>query len=48
MADFVTNIVALIMNPISLLIFLIFMKHMKKGKGKEGNPFWASHQGRGA
>ncbi len=48
MLDMVTTIVALILNPISLLIVLLLMKLVNKGKRKEGNPFWASHQGRGA
>jgi hypothetical protein len=48
MLEWVTNIVALIMNPISLLLFLIVMRYVKRGKKKVDNPLWTSHQGRGA
>ena len=49
MLDWMTNIVALIMNPVSLLIFLVVMRYVRKEKRKRGdNPLWASHQGKGA
>ena len=47
MLKWVTSIVALIMNPIALLIFLIVMRYVRKGKKKVDNPLWASHQGKG-
>jgi hypothetical protein len=48
MLEWMISIVALIMNPVSLLIFLTVMKHMKKERKKETNVWWVSHQGRGA
>jgi len=49
MLDWVTNIVALVINPVSLLIFLVAMRYLKKEQRKKGdNPFWLSHQGKGA
>lgn len=48
MLEWITNLVALIMNPVSLLIFLVIMRYVKKEKKEKGeNPLWASHQGRG-
>jgi hypothetical protein len=47
MLEWIVSIGALIMNPVSLFIFLMVMRHVKKGK-KETNVWWASHQGRGA
>ncbi len=49
MLEWTTNLVALIMNPVSLLIFLVIMRYVKKEKKKKcENHLWASHQGRGA
>ncbi len=49
MFDWLATIVALIMNPLSLLLFLIAMKYIRKGGKKSGsNEWWAKHQGRGA
>ena len=49
MLEWVTNIVALVMNPFSLLIFLVAMRYVKKEKRtKRDNPLWVSHQGKGA
>jgi hypothetical protein len=49
MLDWVTNLVALVMNPVSLLIFLVVMRYVKKEKRKKcDNPLWVSHQGKGA
>jgi|GEM_PF-4010048 hypothetical protein len=47
MVEWITNIVALVMNPVSLLVFLILSKHLKTNKGKDTNDSWARHQGRG-
>jgi hypothetical protein len=49
MFDCMAAIVALILNPLSLLLFLIAIKHVRKGGRKSGsNEWWAKHQGRGA
>jgi hypothetical protein len=48
MLDWFTNIVALVMNPLTLLLFLVVMRHVKKIQKKGDNPLWTSHQGRGA
>jgi hypothetical protein len=49
MLEWVTNLVALVMNPVSLLIFLIIMRYVRKEKkNKVRNALWMSHQGRGA
>jgi hypothetical protein len=49
MFDWLATIVALIMNPLSLLLFLIAMKYIRKSGKKSGsNEWWAKHQGRGA
>jgi len=48
MLDWFTNMVALlIMNPVTLLLLLIVMRCVKKGRKKSDNPLWASHQGKG-
>jgi hypothetical protein len=47
MLDWFTNMVALIMNPVTLLLFLFVMRCLKKGRKKSDNPLWASHQGKG-
>jgi hypothetical protein len=49
MLGWMTNLVALVMNPVSLLIFLVIMRYVRKEKKKKvENPLWMSHQGRGA
>ncbi len=48
MFDLFSNIVALIMNPISLMVFLIVMRYLvKKMRKRDNSQWWASHQGRG-
>jgi len=48
MFDWLATIVALIINPLSLLLFLIAMKYIRKSGKKSGsNEWWAKHQGRG-
>jgi hypothetical protein len=48
MFEWVSDIVALTLNPVSLLIFLIVMKYARKERKKADSPLWESHQGRGA
>jgi hypothetical protein len=49
MLGWVTNLVALVMNSVSLLIFLVIMRYVRKEKKKKvENTLWMSHQGRGA
>lgn len=48
MFDFFSNLVALVMNPISLVVFLFVMKYIFRKSGKKQNgQWWAGHQGRG-
>lgn len=48
MFDFFSNLVALVMNPISLVVFLLVMKYIFRKSGKKENgQWWAGHQGRG-
>jgi hypothetical protein len=47
MLDWFTNLVALVMNPVTLLLFLIVMRRVRKVRKRTDNPLWASHQGRG-
>ncbi len=49
MLEWAANIIALIVNPISLLIFLVVMRYVRKERKKKAqNSLWASHEGRGA
>lgn len=40
MFDFFSNLVALIMNPISLVVFLLVMKYIFRKSGKKENGQW--------
>jgi hypothetical protein len=48
MFELLSNIIALVMNPITLLLFLILFKQLRKERKKGSNEFWVRQQGRGA
>jgi hypothetical protein len=49
MFDLMAIIVAVILNPLSLLLFLTVKKYFPKvGRKGSNNEWWAHHQGRGA
>jgi hypothetical protein len=45
--DWISNIVALVMNPLSLLCFLVIVRCIRKNRKSENSQWWAGHQGRG-
>jgi hypothetical protein len=45
--DCFSDAVALILNPVALLVYLVIIKNFRKIRRKSDNPLWSGHQGRG-